>query len=217
MNDNERLDSMIQELAKEYHRPPDPPRAEMWARIEAERASTRGRPARGSRRVHWGVWVVGLAATLVIGVAIGRFTAGSVGSSPVAAAPDTVGTAAEGMPAAYRVATAEHMSHVETFLSVFTAEASAGQLDRADLEGPARQLLRRTRLLRASPAVDDVALRALLDDVEFVLLQISAYAQIGDAQELRFAEQGINERSVLLRLRSALPSAPERAVAGGTL
>ena len=86
MNDNERLDSMIQELAKEYHRPPDPPRAEMWARIEAERASTRGRPARASRRVHWGIWVAGLAATLVIGVAIGRFTAGSVASDRTNAA-----------------------------------------------------------------------------------------------------------------------------------
>jgi hypothetical protein len=217
MSDDEQLDNLIQDLAKEYHRPPEPPRAEMWARIQADRASKAARPAGRGHGLRWVGWAVGLAAVLVLGVAIGRFTAGSGTLSPVAVHADSIGAAGEAAPAAYRVATAEHMNHVETFLSVFTAEASAGQIDRADLELPARQLLRRTRLLQASPVADDVALRALLDDVEFVLLQISAYAQAGDAQDLRFAEQGINERSVLLRLRSALPSAPARAVAGGAL
>ena len=74
----------------------------------------------------------------------------------------------------------------------------------------ARQLLQRTRLLRQSPVVtDNVQLRNLLDDVELILLQIATFAHGGDARELDFVEQGMTERSVMLRLRSAVPAAPQ--------
>jgi hypothetical protein len=217
MNDDERLDGMIQDLAKDYHRPPETPRAEMWAQIGAERASVHRQPAIGARRIRWMSWAIGLAATLVVGVAIGRLTVRSPGAPPVALAPDAAGNVTEQVPAAYREAAAEHLSHVETFLSVFGDEVSAGVPSPSSLEPTARQLLRRTRMLRGSPVAEDVAVRALLDDVEFVLLQIASYAQGGGTRELGFVERGINERSVLLRLRSALPSAPARAAAGGAL
>jgi hypothetical protein len=161
---------------------------------------------------------VGLAATLALGVALGRISVQPETVIPVAAGPEDDPDPAEGIPAAYRLATAEHLGRVETFLTVFTAEAPGGRLATADFEMPARQLLRRTRILQQSPVTtDDVALRALLDDVEFVLLQIASFAQVGDDQELDFVEQGINERSVMLRLRSAMPSGPERRMAGGSL
>jgi hypothetical protein len=138
--------------------------------------------------------------------------------APVAAAPEAAPEGGDVATAAYRVATAEHLGRVETFLTVFTADAPGGRLSTADFEPPARQLLRRTRILQRSPVTsDDVALRALLDDVEFVLLQIAAFAQAGGDQELDFVEQGINERSVMLRLRSVLPSGPEPRTVGGSL
>jgi hypothetical protein len=219
MKDEEKMDAAIRELASEYRRPPETPRDQMWARIRAER-SDRARVVPSPRRVGWTVWAVGLAAMLVIGVALGRFTAPELGRPEVAAGPDSVNGAmmADAVPAAYRVATSEHLSRVETFLTVFSGGVEAGNVGGADLERPARQLLRRTRLLRESPvASDDVVLRALLDDVEFVLLQIASYARVGDEDELGFVEQGINQRSVLLRLRSAMPSAPARAASGGAL
>jgi hypothetical protein len=215
---DERVDARIRDLARDYQRPPETPRAEMWERVRAERVARNLRPAqRASRGTRWAAWAIGLAATLAVGVALGRLTAHPEGRTAVALAPDTGSDRSEGASPAYQVATAEHLERVETFLSVFQAEVSAGRVARDDLELPARQLLRRTRLLRQSPVADDVALRTLLDDVELVLLQIASYAQAGDAQELQFAEQGINDRSVLLRLRSALPSAPERAIVGGAL
>lgn len=213
MSDDERLDRLIRDAAKDYNQPPATPRAELWARIASERAA---RPVPRVRRLRWAGWAIGLAAALIMGVAIGRVTSRSPATAPtVARGADSVAEPA--LPAAYRLAATDHLSRVETFLSVFSADASAGHLSDADLEAPARQLLRRTRLLRASPVADDVALRALLDDIEFVLLQITSFAQVGDKQELDFAEQGINERSVLLRLRSALPTQPERQAAGGAL
>lgn len=219
MKDEERMDAAIRELAGDYHRPPATPTAAIWARIQAERAGRRERPAHARVRVRWVTWAVGLAATLAIGVAIGRLTSDrptppesvASGGQPELADP------AEGASAAYRLVATEHLSQVETFLSIFSAEASAGRPVVADFEVPARQLLRRTRLLRESPAADDVTLRALLDDVEFVLLQIASFAQVGDERELGFVEQGMTERSVLLRLRSALPSVPERVAAEGSL
>jgi len=217
MKDDERMDSRIRELARDYQRPPETPRAELWARIQTERAARRQRRlVRFPRGARWAAWAVGLAATLAVGVALGRITMRPDAAPPVALSPDTTSTGRDGMASPYEVAASDHFGRVETFLSVFQADASTGRVT-ADVELSARQLLRRTRLLRQSPAADDVVLRGLLDDVEFVLLQIASYAQVGDSSELRFVEQGINERSVLLRLRSALPSAPERAIVGGAL
>jgi hypothetical protein len=219
MNDDERLDARIRDLARDLNAPPPTPRAEMWARIQAERAA-RSRPAAAplKGRIRWVGWAVGLAAALAIGVALGRLSMRVDVTPPTASAPEATSPAEEGIPAAYRIATAEHLGQVETFLTVFSAEAPNGRLGNADFEMPARQLLRRTRMLRESPvAANDVALRGLLDDVEFVLLQIAAYVQVGDERELDFVEQGITERSVMLRLRSAMPTMPERGTVGGSL
>jgi hypothetical protein len=220
MNDEERMDAAIREQIEAFHRPPPTPRDELWARIQAERAARRARPAPVPGRGRWTVWAVGIAATLAIGVALGRITAPEPEGQSVAVRPESAGANGMGdaLPAAYRMAASEHLSRVETFLTVFSGEVESGRVGEADLEMPARQLLRRTRLLRESPAAtDDVALRALLDDVEFVLLQIASFAQVGDARELGFVEQGLNQRSVLLRLRSAVPSTVARTASGGAL
>jgi hypothetical protein len=218
MNDHEKIDGAIRKLAESYNRPPATPRGELWARIAAERAQRPARPHVTAGRVRWVAWAVGLAATLVIGVVIGRVSAGpgTPSASPVAAAAPQAATGAQ-LPAAYRIAVGDHLSRVETFLSVFAADVGGPPAARGDFEQPARQLLQQTRLLRDSPAGQDVALGALLDDIELVLMQIAVYGERGDAQDLGFIEQGIKDRSVLLRLRSALPSRQERLAMGGTL
>jgi hypothetical protein len=217
MTDDEKMDATIRQLAESYNRPPETPRAALWERIAAERVQRRGRP-RVMARVRWVAWVVGLAATLVIGVVIGRVTvgSGSPAAGPVAAAAPEAAAGGQ-LPAAYRVAVGDHLSRVETFLSVFAADAGGPVAARGDFEQPTRQLLQQTRLLRDSPAGNDVALRGLLDDIELVLMQIAVYGERGDAQDLGFIEQGIKDRSVLLRLRSALPSRQERLAMGGRL
>jgi hypothetical protein len=218
MTDDEKMDAMMRKLAESYNRPPEAPRAELWERIAAERAQRRAQPRVMARRVRWVMSVVGLAATLVIGVVIGRVTvgSGSPAAGPVAAAAPEAAAGGQ-LPAAYRVAVGDHLSRVETFLSVFAADAGGPLAAREDFEQPTRQLLQQTRLLRDSPAGNDVALRGLLDDIELVLMQIAVYGERGDAQDLGFIEQGIKDRSVLLRLRSALPSRQERLAMGGRL
>jgi len=216
MTDDEKLDAMIRRLAESYNRPPETPRTELWDQIERERALRRRRPVGEARsRLRWVAWAVGIAATLAMGVAIGRYT--TPGAPTTVTPPVVVGSANGQLPAAYRIAVGDHLSRVETFLSVFSAEAGRGPDRGGEIDEPARQLLQRTRLLRDSPAGQDIALGALLDDIELVLVQIAAYAEAGNAQDLGFIEQGIKDRSVLLRLRATLPSRAGRLAMGGAL
>ena len=93
-NDGDRFDDIIDEAAREYNRAPETPRAEMWERIQAGRtrnAATQVTPLRGTgardalpsrpdiipihdarRRQMW--WAAGLAATLLLGIGIGRLS-----------------------------------------------------------------------------------------------------------------------------------------------
>ena len=54
-----------------------------------------------------------------------------------------------------------------------------------------------------SPAADDPIFLELLEDLELILVQISQYASHQSTEELELIEQGIEERSVHLRLQAA--------------
>ena len=98
MNDD-RFEEWVQRAAADYNRPAgDVPREEMWARIRAARAAgVRVSPESGIRVLpmrrrapRWLLAGLAAAAVLVIGVAIGRFTAPDTASSPtVASLPAT--------------------------------------------------------------------------------------------------------------------------------
>lgn len=108
--------------AAEYNWPPPTPREEMWPRIEAawklrcrlpagareaglhdsarEAERTEPREQRRARRAPW-AWAVGLAATLVLGIAIGRQSVSELerqGTSPIATASSPAGEAATPSP-----------------------------------------------------------------------------------------------------------------------
>lgn len=87
MTNDDRFDELLQEAAREHNSAPDTPRAEMWAAIAAARgkarsgvaadapveapAAVRVIPLRTRHRRAIG-WVAGLAATLLVGIVIGR-------------------------------------------------------------------------------------------------------------------------------------------------
>lgn len=234
MSDNTRLteeqmERILRDAAAAYNPPPETPAEAMWARIEAERGS--GREAEGRQRERRAVgrptrfpaWQVAaaIAAVLVVGIVIGRFTApnGAPQAGTEAAAtgltPDVSPTAPVNS-VAYQVAASEHLRRVETFLTVFRADARAGRLRGDEHVGPARSLLLSTRLLRDTPATEDLTLRTLLEDLEVVLAQIAQYTGDRD-DELGFIDQGIEQRSVLLKLRSANAGGARQAASQGAL
>lgn len=202
-NDETKFEQWLQDAAKGYHAPRPTPRDEMWARIETERAR------RATRRVielrPWLRWGLAAAAVLVLGIGIGRWTAhqgtdrrgAAVASADSAASSDLV----------YQVAATQYLSRTETFLTGFRADLRAGRTE-ARFPGQARDLLTTTRLLLDSPAADNPRMRALLEDLELLLVQISQLPAQRSAHDTDLITQDMDQRSVLPKLRSAIPAGP---------
>jgi hypothetical protein len=196
---DDRFDRLLREVAQDYHRPPTPPREEMWRAIVATRAARRQRRGVWHATLRWGV---GIAAVLARGIAIGRFSAGHGAADG--------GASDRGSGLAYRLAAAQYLTRTEALLTGFRTETRVGE-PAAQFAAQARDLLGTTRLMLDSPAAADVRLRALLEDLELVLAQIAQLPARGDLEDVQVITHQLEQRSVLLRLRSAASPAPERA------
>jgi len=202
MHDDEKFNDWLQEAAKGYHAPRPTPRDEMWARIETERARRAPRPMIELRP--WMRWGLAAAAVLTLGIGIGRWTAQQgTGNGASLASADTAGSG----NVVYQVAAMQYLSRTETFLTGFRADLRAGRAD-SRFTGQARDLLTTTRLLLDSPAADDPRMRALLEELELVLVQISQLGAGRNARDTDLITQDMDQRSVLPRLRSAIPAGP---------
>ena len=202
-HEDPKFEAWLKEQAQAYHSPLPAPREEMWTRIQAARAR------RAARRVielrPWMRWGLAVAAVLLLGIGIGRWTAheqtgrrgGAFASADTAAASDVV----------YQVAATQYLSRTETFLTGFRADLRAGRAE-ARFPGQARDLLTTTRLLLDSPAADDPRMRALLEDLELVLVQISQLPSRRAAHDTDLITQDMDQRNVLPKLRSAIPAGP---------
>jgi hypothetical protein len=199
---DERFERLLREAAQDYHRPPATPREEMWRGIVAARAARRRRRLRFANP--WLRWSVGIAAVLAIGIGIGRWSA-----KPFA-------EPRQSSTMAYRVAAAQYLTRTEAFLTGFRSEARAGQPD-VQFARQARDLLGTTRLMLDCPAGQDPRLKGLLDDLEAVLAQIAQLPPGGDQEDVQLINQGLEQRSVLLRLRTANPAGPGPVRAQGAL
>jgi hypothetical protein len=204
---DERFDELLRQAARDYHRPPVTPRDEMWAGIVAARAARR-RTIPRSLVLRWGV---GIAAVLALGVAMGRWSArGSLEHAGVPAASDRPS------PLVYQLAAAQYLSRTEALLTGFRSETHAGA-PMTQLSAQARDLLCTTRLMLDSPAAKDVRLKSLLEDLEVVLAQIAQLPPRGDREDVRLINQGLEQRSMLLRLRTTSPAGPGSARTQGAL
>ena len=199
---DERFERLLREAAQEYHRPPATPREAMWQGIAARRAARRRRAATWRPVLRWGV---GIAAVLALGVAIGRWSATPLTEEP--RQPSTM---------AYRVAAAQYLTRTEALLTGFRSEALTGPPD-VQFARQARDLLGTTRLMLDCPAGQDPRLKGLLDDLEAVLAQIAQLPPGGDREDVQLINQGLEQRSVLLRLRTANPAGPGPVRAQGAL
>jgi hypothetical protein len=206
MHDDDKFNDWVQENAKGYHAPRPTPREEMWARIQAERQR---RAARVIVLRPWLRWSLAAAALLALGIGIGRWTAGPNvgpgGSPPVAVGPGPDSVADRAV--VYQVAATQYLSRTEAFLTGFRSDLASGRTN-ARFVGQARDLLTTTRLLLDSPAADDQHLRVLLEDLELVLVQISQLEAGRDGHDADLITQGMDQRNVLPKLRSAIPAGP---------
>jgi hypothetical protein len=204
---DDRLDDQLRDAAKDYNDPPEAPRDAMWERIVALREGEQAEKAEnGIRPLRPLAWAAGIAAVLALGIGLGRV---SIHTAPPVVAPAPVANAPAPRVgnAAYQVATAEHLSQSETFLTLFRASVRQGGNEQL-ASATARQLLATNRLLLDSPAANDGRTRLLLQDLELVLAEIAQLSPQPRGRDLDLITEGLERGGVMSRLRTAVPSGP---------
>jgi hypothetical protein len=223
---DDRFDDLLRDSAGDYNDPPETPREELWQRIvaarEAEKAVSKERtedadgdrsgilPFRRLNHVRLGrplTWAAGIAAVLALGVGLGRMSVKQPASVAISApVPSSSAPAPRATGAAYRVATTEHLSQSEAFLTLFRTSVRGKEGNERLASATARQLLATNRLLLDSPAAADARTRLLLQDLELVLAEIAQLSPQPRSQDLQMITEGLEQGGVLSRLRTAVPA-----------
>ena len=210
------LDERTREALRGYRVPPEPPLDEMWQQIEerhfgapvvslVDRAQSRGGAVR--RRwfaaPSWGIVVAAVAASLILGISVGRM---SRGVAPVIVEKEGTYDYWTANAEPYRQATTEYLGQTVALLTALPAAARDGQPD-ARFVTQASDLLTTTRLLLDSPAAaSDPRLKSLLEDLELVLAQLSRLPSEHGGTELNLITEALEQRDVVPRVRAAAAS-----------
>jgi len=214
---DDRFDKLMRDAASTFRRPPEPPIDEMWAEIESRagfRAATpvgSVTPITAARRVSRVPTWLGIAATLVIGIGIGRGST-SIGHESVPGTPQTVAVAKPtsaiprndpSLDRPYEVETSQYLGQTAALLTALPSEAKSGHPDQ-QFASQASDLLARTRLLIDSPAANEPAMRDLLEDLELVLVQVVRLRNNGTRMDLDIINRALEQRDAIPRLRTAV-------------
>lgn len=202
---DEQFEALMRDAAQTFRTPTEPDLDQIWTGIERQledpRTETRGP---GQNRVFGlGTWVLGLAATLVIGVALGRLSMRASTPQPVTKVASAV-TADSSLAAPYDVETSRYLGQTAALLIALPSEVRAGRAD-DQFVSRASELLTRTRLLLDSPAANDAQMHNLLEDLELVLTQIVRLENNASSRtELDLINRALEQRDVIPRLRTAV-------------
>jgi hypothetical protein len=205
-HDDPAFDAWMQKVAQTLNAPNAAPRLEMWTAIQAARRTAGATPR---RRIPW-VLMSAIAAALLVGVAIDRVALRRVdGPAAQIAALPAPPSESNDPSRLYRMAAAQTLTQAEALLTAFRA-AGAPQQSRAGMQQLGtwgRQVLGSTRLLIDSPAGNDPQLRALLEDLELVLVQmIQLSGGKLDATDRELVEGALENSDLLPRIRTVVPA-----------
>jgi hypothetical protein len=195
----DRLDELLDDARRTWPLPPEPDYQAMWGRIEREAFA-------GVRQVQrtpsWRVFSIGIAATLMIGVALGRVSmkqAPATENVPTLAAVSTDTDTTRSSE--YDRVASELLGRTAVLLTSLPDESRLGA---ERFSNSATELLTSTRLLLDSPAASDVRFKDLLEDLELVLAQIAMLQSGRTRQEIDLITDALEEREVVPRIRSAV-------------
>ena len=202
-----RVDEVLNALPRDFNDPPRPPLEEMWAVIEAAHFNSTPTAIRRPRSRSLAPWLAA-AATLVLGIGIGRYLP-SDESEPGAATASLATNAdaaptetASPIPDAYREQANQYLGQTAALL-ISLPTASGDEQSDERFAGKAADLLVTTRLLMDSPAAQDPRLRGLLEDLELVLVQIARLRVERNKSDLDLIHQTVEQGDVISRLNSA--------------
>lgn len=207
------FDAWIAGNAKAINAPGDTPRAEMWRRIQDATAAAReaqsGRipGVTPLRRTPWRLMSL-IAAALLLGVALDRTVLRPANrvAPQVASAP---APGDSGVTRLYRMAASQTLTQAEALLTAYrsTADNERAREETEQLGAWGRQVLGSTRLLIDSPAGDDPQLRALLEDLELVLVQIIRLSgPRPDETDRDHVDRALKDKDLIPRIRTAVPA-----------
>jgi hypothetical protein len=195
----DRLNELLDDAKRTWLEPPEPDYQAMWGRIERD-AFGGGGARKVSRAPSWRIYSIGLAATLVMGVALGRFSMKQ--NAPETVAAVQADSAIESPAGAYDKAATELLGRTVVLLTSLPSAHGVGGGERFSRQ--ATELLTSTRLLLDSPAASDVRFKNLLEDLELVLAQIAMLQSGRTRQEIDLITDALEERDVVPRIRSAV-------------
>jgi hypothetical protein len=210
---DERFEELMRDAKKTYRTPPSADFDGMWKSIEGAyfggamgqtQAHHNERP-RGLQ--HSAMRWVGIAATLVVGIGIGRMSLRLDHAAPVAPAGPVVASAQPAAPKVdtamarpYELETSQYLGQTAALLVSLPTEAKTPD---AQFAARAADLLTRTRLLMDSPAASSPSMRSLLDDLELVLMQVVRLQGSSNRTDLELINRALEQRDVIPRLRTA--------------
>ncbi|MEP7347761.1 MAG: hypothetical protein ABI877_21000 [Gemmatimonadaceae bacterium] len=208
MNDDEKFDNWLTSVAKDYNRPPERvPRIEMWDEIERGLAASpvhdnvRTFPVR--RGLSMPAYAIAATLLLAVGVGSGYWLRGRAAPTPpsteIGAKPTPSGSTGS-----YDTALQTHMANAEAFLVAYRGSSN----DETDthVRSWARDVLGTTRLMMDSPAATDAGRRRLLEELEFILVQIVQLPDSAPADERALIDRSLRRDQLLTRLRTSIPA-----------
>jgi hypothetical protein len=205
---DDRFEDLMRDAKKTYRSPPNPDFDAMWESIEAAHfggaiGTTHLRQRSRSVRLPAAQWL-GIAATLVVGIGIGRLSLRLDHAAPAAPAVVAFAPVAERVDASlarpYELETSQYLGQTAALLVSLPADGSRTD---PQFEARASDLLTRTRLLIDSPAANDPSMRSLLDDLELVLMQVVRLQGSENRTDLDLIHRALEQRDVISRLRLA--------------
>ena len=201
---DDRFDELMRDAAQTYRKPPQPDFDAMWNVVARETWGAAPSPKQHAFRFRN---AIGIAATLLIGVGIGRATvtfksAATRSATTFAAAQSAARTDSLPEAAPYSTETSQYLGQTAALLIALPSEVKAGRANEQFLSR-AGELLTRTRLLLDSPAANDPTMRNLLEDLELVLAQVVHLENNQNRTELDLINRALEQRDVIPRLRTA--------------
>ena len=201
MMDDKRLDELLADATHTYRAPPEAPLDAIWSRVDAELFAVK--PVR--RAPSWRTFAGAIAATLVLGVLIGRGTATRELALPSAPAQKATPAqlASNTAAAPYQRTMQEFLGSTAVLIAALPANGRPGTNDKKIAE-QAQKLLGTARLLLDSPVGREQRTKDLLEDLELVLAQVARLQSQRPGEALTMINESLEERDVVPRIRTAV-------------
>ncbi len=192
----ERLERVLNLVRIDYDEPGEDFEEQTWSRL---RWRLRGEQGKGRRS--WGA-VAAVAAVLIVAVLSGLWL-----SRPQTVRPDQIAdTPNVTAPTPHRervlvVVVNDHLDRTERVLLELTHLDAEGQVGVESEQRSADSLVGANRLYRRIAADRDPKLRALLEEIEPILLEIARSSGTMEGEDLRALQRRIDETNLIFKLR----------------